>query len=100
MKRLASAESLSEWGGNTVLFNDDVGDITVKVQARLPKFRRKKQTAEETGEKNQASPSEWIRKIGEVFYESWKISKNWLLIVKNSIAKVIDKDLLTMLNSS
>ncbi|MDQ3088258.1 MAG: hypothetical protein M3Q78_06625 [Acidobacteriota bacterium] len=42
MKRLASAESLSEWGGNTVLFNDDVGDITVKVQARLPKFRRKK----------------------------------------------------------
>jgi hypothetical protein len=42
MKRLASAESLSEWGGNTVLFNDDVGDITVKVQARLPKFGRKK----------------------------------------------------------
>ena len=42
MKRLASAESLSEWGGNTVLCADDVGDITVKVQARLPKFRRKK----------------------------------------------------------
>ncbi|MEO8071777.1 MAG: transposase [Acidobacteriota bacterium] len=60
----------------------------------------KKPTAEEIEAKKQASPSEWIRKISKVLYESWKISKNWLLIVKNSIAEVIDKKLLTMLNSS
>ena len=74
--------------------------LLLKFKQDCQNSEEKKQTAEETGEKNQASPSEWIRKIGEVFYESWKISKNWLLIVKNSIAKVIDKDLLTMLNSS
>ncbi len=55
---------------------------------------------QEKAEKKQASPSEWIRKIGEIFYESWKISKNWLLIVKNKIAEVIDIELLTMLNST
>ncbi len=74
--------------------------LLLKFKQDCQNSEEKKQTAEETGEKNQASPSEWIRKIGEVFYESWKISKNWLLIVKNSIAEVIDKELLTMLNSS
>lgn len=73
----------------------------------LLKFKQDCQTTEEKekkiqekAEKNQASPAQWIKKISQVFYESWKISKNWLLIVKNSIAKVLDKELLTMLNST
>jgi len=74
--------------------------LLLKFKQDCQNSEEKKQTAEESGEKNQASPSEWIRKIGEVFYESWKISRNWLLIVKNSIAEVINKELLTMLNSS
>jgi hypothetical protein len=74
--------------------------LFLKFKQDCQSSEEKKQTAEEIGEKNQASPSEWIRKIGEVFYESWKISKNWLLIVKNSIAEVVDKELLKMLNSS
>jgi hypothetical protein len=49
--------------------------------------------------KKEESPPEWIRNISKIFYESWKISKNWLLIVKNSLGKVIDNELLTLLKS-
>ena len=66
------------------------------------KPRRKKNRAEQTEseKKKEESPAEWIRNISKIFYESWKISKNWLLIVKNSLSKVVDNELLTMLNSS
>lgn len=64
-------------------------------QQSEPKQRKKK----EKGEKNEANPSEWIKKISEIFYESWKISRKWLLIVKNSLSKVVDNELLTMLDS-
>ena len=49
--------------------------------------------------KKEESPSEWIRNISQIFYESWKISKSWLQLIKNSLSKVIDNKLLTMLNS-
>ena len=49
--------------------------------------------------KKEESPPEWIKNIGKIFYESWKISKNWLLIVRNSLGKVMDTELLTLLNS-
>lgn len=64
-------------------------------QEREPQKKKKK----EKGEKNEANPSEWIKKISEIFYESWKISKKWLLIIKNSLSKVVDNKLLTMLDS-
>ena len=64
-------------------------------QKNQPKQKIKKKKAE----KNQANPSEWIKEISEIFYESWKISKSWLLIIKNSLSKVVDNELLTMLNS-
>ena len=48
---------------------------------------------------NEANPSEWIKQIGEIFYESWKISKKWLLIFKNSLSKAVDNELLTLLDS-
>ncbi len=74
--------------------------LLLKFKQDCQNSEEKKLIRQQSGERNQASASEWIKKIGEVFYESWKISKNWLLIVKNSIAKVIDTELLTMLNSS
>lgn len=64
-------------------------------QQREPTAKKKKAKVE----KNEAKPSEWIKKISEIFYESWKISKKWLLIVKNSLSKAIDNELLTMLDS-
>lgn len=44
------------------------------------------------------SPPEWIRNIAKVFYESWKISKNWLVVLKNSLAQVMDSQLIDLLN--
>ena len=64
-------------------------------QQREPGQKKKRKKAG----KNEANPSEWIKKIGEVFYESWKVSKQWLLIIKNSLSKVIDNSLLTLLDS-
>ena len=64
-------------------------------QQREPKPKKKTEKAK----KNEANPSEWIKKIGEIFYESWKISKKWLLIIKNSLGKVADNELLTLLDS-
>lgn len=64
-------------------------------QQREPQKKKKKEKAEQ----NEANPSEWIKKISEIFYESWKISKKWLLIIKNSLSKVVDNELLTMLDS-
>lgn len=69
------------------------------LQIAEEKKRQKIATKQEKAEKKQANASEWIRNISEIFYESWKISKNWLLIVRNSLSKTIDNELLTMLNS-
>ena len=59
----------------------------------------KREKSEERNEEKEPHPSEWIRKITKIFYDGWKISKKWLLIIKNSLAKVIDNELLTLLNS-
>lgn len=70
------------------------------------KFKQSKQETEESEEnveekreKKGLSPSEWIKEIGKIFYKSWKISKNWLLIVKNSLNQIVDYELLKLLNS-
>jgi len=60
---------------------------------------KKKIEREEKKEETEIHPSEWIRKITKIFYDGWKISKKWLLIIKNSLAKPIDNELLTLLNS-
>jgi hypothetical protein len=66
----------------------------------LLKFKQEREPQKkEKGEKNEANPSEWIKKISEIFCESWKISKKLLLILKNSLSKVVDNNLLTMLDS-
>jgi Transposase DDE domain len=63
----------------------------------LKKPKRKK--CVEKNEEKEPHPSEWIRKITKIFYDGWKISKKWLLIIRNSLAKDIDNQLLTLLNS-
>ncbi len=64
-------------------------------QKSQPKQKREKEKVEP----NQSNPAQWIRNISEIFYESWKISKHWLLIIKNSLSKIVDNELLTRLNS-
>lgn len=59
----------------------------------------KRENSVEKNEEKEPHPSEWIRKITKIFYDGWKISKKWLLIIKNSLAKVIDNELLTLLHS-
>ncbi len=94
LKRTAFVQSQSKWSRNTNLLADDALLAAVKVQAQ-----RKAKGKKEKAEKNEANPSEWIRKISEIFYESWKISERWLLIIKNSLSKVVDHELLTILDS-
>ncbi len=39
------------------------------------------------------SPSSWIKDIAQMLYPFWKISKNWLILLKNSITKIPDEHL-------
>jgi hypothetical protein len=60
---------------------------------------RKKKKRLKKDEAGEANASEWLRKVSEIFYESWKSSKNWLLTVKNSLSKAVDNELLMLLDS-
>jgi len=73
--------------------------LLLKMKQDCQKSNPRKQKTKEKVEKKNESPSEWIKNISKIFYESWKISKNWLQIIRNSLSKVIDNELLTMLNS-
>ena len=64
----------------------------------LGELEKKEEKKAEKKEENTLNPSEWIKDIGKVFYKSWKISKNWLLVVKNSLTQIIDYELLKRLN--
>lgn len=72
--------------------------LLLKFKQDSQKQETKKSEKEE--ELREVNPSEWIRKITKIFYDGWKISKSWLLIVKNSLTKTIDIELLTLLNST
>lgn len=61
---------------------------------------RKQNTEKEKRAIKQESPQEWIKENAKIFYKSWKISKNWLTVLKNSLGKVLDNKLLRLLNSS
>jgi len=73
--------------------------LLLKMKQDCQTLKPNKSKAKEKAGKKNESPSEWIRNISKIFYESWKISKNWLQIIRNSLSKVIDNELLTMLNS-
>jgi len=42
-------------------------------------------------------PAQFIKNISTNFYESWKISKYFLIILKNNINKVLDYQLIEQL---
>jgi hypothetical protein len=65
----------------------------------LGKGEKKAEEKAEKREQNLLNPSEWIKDIGKIFYKSWKISKNWLLVVKNSLTQMVDYELLKLLNA-
>lgn len=66
-------------------------------QQNPPLGGQKKPPAHDKEEKKAVGAAEWIRNISKVFYEGWKISKQWLLVVRNSLAKPVDNELLTLL---
>lgn len=65
----------------------------------LGEVEKKEEKKAEKSEQNLLNPSEWIKDIGKIFYKSWKISKNWLMVVKNSLTQVIDYELLKQINA-
>lgn len=73
--------------------------LKFKQDCQKTETKKTRANGEKRAEK-ELNPSEWIREITKIFYEGWKISKKWLLIVKNSLTKIIDNELLTLLNSS
>lgn len=74
--------------------------LLLKFKQKSEKVKKqKREKSEAKGAEKETNPSEWIRKITKIFYDGWKISKKWLLIIKNSLAKAPDIELLTLLNS-
>lgn len=69
-------------------------------QAREKKAARKKEKIRcpKKKEEETRSPSKWIKNITQIFYESWKITRNWLTVVKNSLAQPADYSLLKLLS--
>lgn len=65
----------------------------------LSETQKKEENQPEKSKQEPLNPSEWIKDIGKIFYKSWKISKNWLLVVKNSLTQIIDYELLKRLNA-
>ncbi len=70
-----------------------------KLKKEAEKEAEKKAIAKAKSKEKSRNPSEWIKDIAKVFYKSWKISKNWLIAVKNSLAQVADYEILKMLNA-
>jgi hypothetical protein len=64
----------------------------------LEEKEEKEENEQEKRDKNRLNPSEWIKEIGKIFYKSWKISKNWLIVVKNKLTQIVDYELLKLLN--
>ncbi len=76
--------------------------LMMKLKQDGQKMERKEEKEEVRREKKVEkwqNPSEWIKDIAKIFYKSWKISKNWLTVLRNYLAKVVDDELLTLLNS-
>jgi hypothetical protein len=68
-------------------------------QARVKKAGGRRKVSEESVPGSE-SPPEWIKNIAKVFYKSWKISKDWLVILKNCLHQVMDSQLINLLNSA
>jgi transposase len=46
------------------------------------------------------SPSNWIKNIAQPFYTFWKISKNWLIVLKNNLTQIFDSQVIKALSTA
>lgn len=63
------------------------------VQNIVPFFQDFHQASKQIQAFEGTSPSDWIKKNAKPLYVFWKISKNWLLVLKNSLTKHVDNQL-------
>lgn len=70
------------------------------VQNIVPFFQDFHQASKQVQTFEGTSPSDWIKKNAKPLYVFWKISKNWLLILKNSLAKNIDNQLVIFFSTA
>lgn len=63
------------------------------VQNIVPFFQDFRQASKQIQAFEGTSPSDWIKKNAKPLYVFWKISKNWLLVLKNSLTKHVDNQL-------
>ena len=102
MKRTMNGIHLLDHSQNGVEIQFYVLMITVVLLMKLKQdsqeIEEKEGNEAEKREKDTQSPSEWIKEIGKIFYKSWKISKNWLIVVKNKLTQIVDYELLRVLN--
>lgn len=47
-----------------------------------------------------AAPDKWMNSVNNIFANGFKISSNWLILLKNTIAQNIDSQLITLFNSA
>jgi IS4 transposase len=70
------------------------------VQNIVPFFQDFHQASKQIQVFGGTSPSDWIKKNAKPLYVFWKISKNWLLILKNSLTKIIDNQLVILFSTA
>lgn len=70
------------------------------VQRIVPFFQDFYQLSKQIQAFGGSSPSDWIQKNAKPLYVFWKISKNWLLILKNSLTKDVDNQLVILFSTA
>jgi len=78
-----------------------VAVLMLKLKQECQKLEKEAEKPEVESKKSatdRQSPSEWIKDIAKIFYKSWKISKNWLVVIRNSLAQTVDYQLVKLLN--
>ena len=63
------------------------------IQNIVPFFQNFHQASKQIKVFEGTSPSDWIKKNAKPLYVFWKISKNWLLTLKNTLTKNVDNQL-------
>lgn len=70
------------------------------MQKIVPFFQHFHQASTQMQAFEGSSPTDWIQKNAKPLYVFWKISKNWLLILKNALAKNLDNQLVIAFSST
>jgi IS4 transposase len=70
------------------------------VQNIVPFFQDFHQASKQIQVFGGTSPSDWIKKNAKPLYVFWKISKKWLLMLKNNLTKNFDNQVLILLSTA